>query len=248
MNKYSISQEEVSSLTKLLEMHEKDAFVLVVAKEETAKKALEAVCMRAEMDKIPNETRKANPDGTTSYMRPLPGRARLYPETDVLPIRVDKKLLKSIEKGESLEEKRAKLEKLLNKEMAEKILRSKNLPLFEKLLELGVDPTLLATTLENTLVSLRREGIELKDLESTLTELFSAYKKDIFVKAAIPEILKEISKGRTVREVLADKIFSRIKGKELQRIAQELNFDVGRIMKEYRLRIDPQDLSKLKKN
>ncbi len=247
MNKYTISQEEVSSLRKFLKMSEQDSFVLVVAKEEIAKKALEAVCMRAEMDKIPYETRKANPDGTTSYMRPLPGRARLYPETDILPILVDKKLLNSVEKGESLEEKRSKLEKLLNKEMAEKILRSKNLPLFEKLLELGIEPTLLATTLENTLVSLRREGVELKDLESTLTELFSAYKKDLFVKAALPEILKEVSKGRTVQEVLAEKTFSKIKGKELQKIAQELNFDFGRIMREYRLRIEPQDLSKVKR-
>jgi Glu-tRNA(Gln) amidotransferase subunit E-like FAD-binding protein len=36
--------------------------------------------------KVEKEVRKAEPDFTTSFLRPLPGAARLYPETDVLPV------------------------------------------------------------------------------------------------------------------------------------------------------------------
>ncbi|MGI6494067.1 MAG: hypothetical protein ACOX10_04470 [Candidatus Methanomethylophilaceae archaeon] len=35
---------------------------------------------------IPEETRDPLPDGTSKYSRPLPGAARMYPETDVPPI------------------------------------------------------------------------------------------------------------------------------------------------------------------
>jgi len=39
-------------------------------------------------EKFEPHVRKANADGTTSYLRPMPGSARLYPETDILPINV----------------------------------------------------------------------------------------------------------------------------------------------------------------
>ena len=43
--------------------------------------------------------------------------------------------------------------------MAATMLKSRNLHLFEKLVGMKVEPMLVATTLENTVVSLRREGI-----------------------------------------------------------------------------------------
>ncbi len=35
---------------------------------------------------VPKEVRKAEPDGSTSFLRPMPGAARMYPETDVPPV------------------------------------------------------------------------------------------------------------------------------------------------------------------
>ncbi len=34
----------------------------------------------------PKEVRRANPDATSTYMRPMPGHARMYPETDITPV------------------------------------------------------------------------------------------------------------------------------------------------------------------
>ena len=202
LDKYQISESEENAISKALGMKEDDAFIMVVAPKEQAEKAISYAIHRANISSVPEETRRANPDGTSSYMRPLPGKARLYPETDVPPIPITKELLSKLEKTESLDNKRARLEKMLNKEMAARMLKSRNLHLFEMLIDAGADPMLAATTLEETVVSLRREGIEFVDLEKSLAELFSEYKKGSFVKAAIPDILKGMAKGARIEAVL----------------------------------------------
>lgn len=250
MGKYSISSSDLTKLWDKLGMKDDDAFALVVADEKTAKKALENVWARATMDYIPNETRRANPDGTTSYMRPMPGRARLYPETDVPPIKVTEELLSSVNEGksESLDEKKKKLIGMLNKEMAEVMIKSRNLSIFEKLVSKfnKTEPMLIASTLENTLVSLRREGFEIKD-QAILEDLFSKYESGLFVKSAIPEVLKSASKGNSIKDAVKEAKLERITGNELQKIAKENNFDVAKIMQKYRLNVDPAELGKLKK-
>jgi glutamyl-tRNA(Gln) amidotransferase subunit E len=243
LEKYGVSPDEEAAVRKALEAGENDAFVLVVAPLEQARKAMGFVLERANMDYIPGETRRANPDGTSSFMRPLPGRARLYPETDVPPIGLTKELLSSIERAESLEEKKAKLEKMLNREMAGRMLKSRQLHLFEKLVEAGADPMLAAATLEDTLVSLRREGVEFSDPEKTLMELFGEYKKGSFVKAAIPEILKAMAKGARVDAVLKVYRLQKISGEALHAIAREHDYDMKAIMQKYRLQVDAQEVA-----
>ena len=90
--KYGISKEEVNEVSKLLNLGESDAFVLVAGPENKVIEALKAVVERAKeaLDGVPEETRGANPDGTTHFTRPRPGAARMYPETDIRPIRITK--------------------------------------------------------------------------------------------------------------------------------------------------------------
>src|SRR4029077_16536073 len=76
-----------------------DAFVLVTAPDAgQAERALALVRERAEqaLDGIPEETRDPLPDGRTRYSRPLPGRDRMYPETDVPPVRVTAERLERV--------------------------------------------------------------------------------------------------------------------------------------------------------
>ena len=240
--------DEFSKVREKLKLAENDAFVLVVAPPEKAEAALNKVLERANMDYVPEETRRANPDGTTTYMRPLPGRARLYPETDVPPVYVDEKLLSETKDSmaESYEDKKKSLGKILNEQMADRMLRSKHLKLFEQLVAKGVDPMLAATTIENTLVSLRRDGIVFKDEKKALAELFDEYLKGTFAKAAIPDILSGMAKGKNVKEVVKEKNLQKITGDELKKIVKEYKGDMKAIMAEYRLRIDPKDI-KVKK-
>ena len=88
---YDISSSEVEAVREALSLTDEDAFALCVASEWQAELALESAVLRARLayHRIPQEVRnvvikRGQPDdGTTTAMRPLPGGARMYPETDI---------------------------------------------------------------------------------------------------------------------------------------------------------------------
>ena len=96
---YGIEEEHIEAVRNQLKLRSDDAFVLCLAPSWQARLALESVGRRARLafHRIPQEVRNvvvkkgAPDDGTTTPMRPLPGGARMYPETDVptIPIRHD---------------------------------------------------------------------------------------------------------------------------------------------------------------
>ena len=88
---YGIEAEHVESVRSSLDLSISDGFVLCLAPKWQAELALESVLLRARAawHRIPQEVRNvvikkgAPDDGTTAPMRPLPGGARMYPETDI---------------------------------------------------------------------------------------------------------------------------------------------------------------------
>jgi len=82
--KYGISANDVEKIRSKLQCSSQDGFVLVADETEKAQLALQGVIVRAKqaITGVPKEVRKANADGTTSFLRPMPGSARMYPETD----------------------------------------------------------------------------------------------------------------------------------------------------------------------
>ena len=96
---YGIEQDHVENVRNELRLEASDAFVLCLAPIWQARLALESVGRRARLafHRIPQEVRNvvvkkgAPDDGTTTPMRPLPGGARMYPETDVPTIPIDAK-------------------------------------------------------------------------------------------------------------------------------------------------------------
>lgn len=87
---YGIVDGEVAAVRKQLHCEEHDAFALCVESTATARRALEAVAERARQALAgpQKEVRAVQPDDSTRFMRPMPGAARMYPETDVPPTRV----------------------------------------------------------------------------------------------------------------------------------------------------------------
>jgi len=93
---YGISDADVAAVRTTLSLGDSDAFALCAAPAWQSELALESVVNRARQayHRIPREVRnvvvrKGKPeDGTTTALRPLPGEARMYPETDIplLPI------------------------------------------------------------------------------------------------------------------------------------------------------------------
>jgi len=80
---YGVTEDEVAALREAVDAGPEDAVAIVAADSETADLAIEAVAERAEtaIEGVPEETRDATEEGTTRYLRPLPGAARMYPAT-----------------------------------------------------------------------------------------------------------------------------------------------------------------------
>ncbi len=195
--KHGITQDEVDRIRKTLKTEEEDAVVLVAAAKENCIDALTAVVERAReaVIGVPAETRTPLPNGTSKYARPRPGASRMYPETDVRPVKITESHLRKIKKNmpETLEEKEKRYiaEHKLSQELALQMAKSLNMDLFEKLVEeTGESPTLIAATLENTVVSLHRDEIPTEQItDQHFIELFHMTKRGKIAQDAIAEIL-----------------------------------------------------------
>jgi glutamyl-tRNA(Gln) amidotransferase subunit E len=157
---YGVTEAEVAALREAVDAGPDDAVALVADDTETVELAVDAVAERARtaVDGVPEETRDALEDGTTRYLRPLPGAARMYPETDVPPVEPDPS---AVEVPELLTEKAARYEDEygLDAGLAEQVAYGRRFTLFEAAVDDGVDPTLAANTLESTLTELRRDDV-----------------------------------------------------------------------------------------
>ncbi|MCS3922193.1 glutamyl-tRNA(Gln) amidotransferase subunit E [Methanococcus voltae PS] len=199
--KYGITQEEVDALKEFMgaNAETKDAVIIVADRESKAVRALGAVLDRAYEAitiGIPEETRKALEDGNTSYLRPLPGAARMYPETDIPNIPISDEFVENI-RNNLPEMPKEKLERFikeydLNNDLAKQMVMSYHVDLFEELAKtFKVKPTLIATTIEATVKEIRREGFNIELLkEEHFEQLFECIENGKVSKEAIVDVLK----------------------------------------------------------
>jgi len=82
-----------------------DAQIILWGPADDMRTALETVeeRIRLALEGVPNETRKAFGDGTTMFERVLPGRDRMYPDTDSQPIAVTTEMLERLGKGQPVD-------------------------------------------------------------------------------------------------------------------------------------------------
>ncbi|AFL66837.1 Glu-tRNA(Gln) amidotransferase subunit GatE [Desulfurococcus amylolyticus] len=214
---YGITREEVQALyVKTGADPGIDAIVIVADVKQKAVEALKAVIERARIAVIgvPEETRAANPDGTTKYMRPRPGSARMYPETDIPPIYVTPELM---EKASKLipEPPEKKLEKYvrehgLSMELAKAVINDLRLDLYERLVEKyrgRIPATIIASTLVNIIPSLRRDGVPIENIDDYVIEdVLDAVANNEIAKEAIPDVLSSIARnpGKSIKDVIKE--------------------------------------------
>ena len=207
--------------------------------------------------KLEKEVRKAEPNLTTSFLRPLPGAARLYPETDVAPIRMEKQYIEQLRKKlpKLLSHKEEELEKKhgIKKELAKELVDNE---LFESLIK-------KFGNLESSFVAHVLVNIP-KEIKSRLNLDSSKLKDEHF-----EEILNYLDKGKITKEavigLLAKKInnekidfdkFSSVSGKELEKEVQKLIGErkglsigayMGLLMAKYRGKVDGSKIMELLK-
>lgn len=213
--------------------------------------------------RVVHETRAANPDGTTRFTRPLPGAARMYPETDVVPISIDKKKIKIIKASlpEPLTKKLTRFKKKLklSNDLAIQIIGSDYLSLFEKAIKRypRLSAIVVANVFTSTLKDLRRKNVDIKKIEEKhLMTIFGALAKRKIVKEAVPELLMNFvhSPDESLSESVKKLNLTMLKKTELRKTITQLVADspdlrkeklFGIAMSRVRGRADPQEVMKV---
>ncbi|MFC7042162.1 Glu-tRNA(Gln) amidotransferase subunit GatE [Halonotius sp. GCM10025705] len=188
---YGVTDEEVAALRDAVDAGDDDAVAIVAADPETADLAIEAAAERAEtaIEGVPEETRDATDEGTTRYLRPLPGAARMYPETDVPPVEPDPS---EIDEPELLTEKvdRYQDEFGLDSGLAEQVAYGRRMPLFEEAVDRGIDPTFAASVLESTVTELRRDDVAVENIaDAHFLSVFDLVADDELAKEGVNDVL-----------------------------------------------------------
>ncbi len=237
---YGITEGEIRELKSELETSKDDAIVMIADERDRAEKGLEAVINRANkaFEGIPEETRRALPDGDTQYMRPLPGAARMYVETDVPPTNISEDKIEEIKDGlperPDAKRKRYLKEFGLSEDLAKQMSTSNKSGLFEEIVEeYDVNPTLVASTLEQTMIQLKGEGIPVENInESSIKKLFKLISEDKIPKDSLINILKEVGKGSSVKESIEDLGIQKMDEKKISDIISEIVEDKEDLIEE----------------
>lgn len=206
---YGITQEYVDLVRAKLQLSPEDAFALCADEEKKASAAIVAAVNSANMalEGVPEETRDPKPDGTSVYSRPLPGAARMYPETDVPPIEIghDKmaKILANLPELPVEKAERIATQYSIHIQQSTQLVREGKDEVFEKVSSTLELSSVAARTLLSTLPELERDGNDVSCItDEIFCTIFECLSNNKFAKDAIPEILKSIIAGNTVESAI----------------------------------------------
>ena len=268
---YGVTAEEVTLLKTHMNAGEKDCVIIASgASEKQAACAIAQVITRAQIalsDKpVPEETRKMLESGSTAYMRPLPGAARMYPETDVLPVLIDDTRWEAVIVPELLTKKAERFVASYGIEMnyALQLAASDKLPLFDRAIQEGIKPKLAAFTILSTTTELRRDGVEIRKIpDQAYLDTWHAVDSGKAAKEAIPEIFRSIAGGSTFAEAIR-KLAPAVSREELEKIVRKIISEradfvaqkgkaalgplMGLVMAEVRGSVDGKVVSEILKN
>jgi glutamyl-tRNA(Gln) amidotransferase subunit E len=223
---YGMTRKEVDKIRKKLSCTDKDAFLFIVGKKDHSK-IIEALAERANkfVKGVPEDVRAAKNDGTTVFLRPTPGSARMYPETDLFPVKIERSMVRRM--ARELPEKPEKaLERYVNmglgKELSEQILRSAHSRLFDKMIsESKLKPSLVASMITGSPGEFKKMyGREMVPSESWLVPVLSLLEKGIISKNMVPQIMYDISQGKKLQDIASSFVSER-----------EIDFSVKKVLK-----------------
>ncbi len=272
---YGITSSELDKVYEILGAKKGwDAIVIIADEERKARKALEAVKERAIMalEGVPKETRAALDDGTTRFMRPQPGAARMYPETDIPPAEITEDILREAEKIVP-EHPAKKLKRFMEKyglseDLAKQVLRDIRVDLFERLAEKygdKVPPSYIASLIVNKLKSLQREGVPIENIDDQhIEDVVRMIAEKRIAKDAVDDILKLVAKEQiTVEEAVKKLGIGAVDMKQVEKLVEEavnalreeirerglaaLSKVMGRVMKHLRGKVDGRIVAEIAK-
>ncbi len=239
LSKYNFNKHEITNIKKKVR-NPNSAFIIVIGNDEEVQRVFSFIHARiiSTFEGVPQETRKVNEEGLSSFLRNLHGKSRLYPDTDLPPVVIDFKKVEEI--CENLPEdfwtqiQRISSEYKISIDITEQLVYEDKAGIFEKLMKNKSPMKIVLTTLTQTLRSLSREGIQISNITDThLLELFEALKKNKFAKEAIPEILTEQAKdpSKSMVEII-NKLGGGISQEDLEVLILEVLYNSKDLIKD----------------
>ena len=230
---YGVEETDLEKLVKFSKISENDAFLILAAPEEKIYTVIDQIVLRIEHIKnhgIPIDTRLATQSGETKFLRPRPGAARMYPETDIPPIIITKNELFDAEKNipkswdDSIKELETKYK--LNQQLSEQVFDSRYIGLFEKIVEkIKTNPTFVASVLCSTITNLERSGLNSDLLKNEeIFKLFNLLEEGKISKESIEIIFESIMSGKskTTEEAMKNASIESINEEELEKIIADI--------------------------
>ncbi|MBI2628896.1 Glu-tRNA(Gln) amidotransferase subunit GatE [Candidatus Pacearchaeota archaeon] len=200
----------------------------------TAEKEIQRQLANIKNKKLDKEVRKANPDGTTSFLRPMPGAARMYPETDLPLLNISRDLINGIKAN--LPKLRSDIKEELkghglNDEMINLIVSENKLDELKELIQINSDSNLIAKMLVLWPKEISiKEKISLDEINKKLTldvleTILQALNNKKIQKHDIQNILLDIVKSKSVSEAIK---LEKQSNEELEKLENEIK----RVIKE----------------
>ncbi len=207
---------------------------------------------------IKEQVRKAEPDFTTSFLRPMPGAARMYPETDVAPIKIGKERLEKIGVVQLISDKTEKLveKHSITQDLAKGLAKESKLEMFERFVNKfsNVKPAFIASTLVSTLKEIKRKyEVDVDKLtEKEFEEIFSYLNEGKISKDVVIDVLIDYSKGEFDLDKYAAASDEDIEG-EIKKIVESkpglsIGGYMGLVMGKFKGKIDGKKAMEILKN
>lgn len=164
-----------------------------------------------------SEVRNALPDGTTEFLRPMPGATRMYPETDVPLLKIPRDLINETKKDlpKLASEHKSYLDEFgLNNELLRLVLKQNKVEDFKILTKTISNYELIAKSLT---IFQKEIGKKQNKSKEDLKELFNAHT----LEAILEQVGKKISSNDV--KIIMQKI---AQGKSLDEAMERVNIDL----------------------
>ena len=224
---YGITEDECKRVTDKLENEKDDGFIILTGDAENmdvAVKSIENRLLQCIIG-IPAETRMPTEDGMTNFMRPRPGSARMYPETDIIPVKIyeEKRIAIKESLPRSYEEQidNYKQNIGLNDKLSVQIFDSRYKGLFEKLIkEVNIPANYIAAQLTETMIKLSRNKLDvtrITDIE--LGKIFKEIESGIIAKESFETIIEDMCRNdKKIDEIINEMKENRLTDKDIEKI------------------------------